>query len=420
MANDQGSYSVPGLAQMLMQRNKDTTEAMKTIGTFAGATAAGIGGMVQGANDPQVFGDDTSGASGAAQAGLMNFGAAWNNGQGVTPTSVGGMARLMQNGGAPSSTAMNFKQFAAQGKLADATRDLMQQSTPTLPGQPEQPVMGMTDDQWKHAGTADKIQAFAAVKQANDLQQQQQGIQMGAAQMAHLAAQTQLYRAQAQKATGANNADQRLGAAVQTLTQPNTAAASMLADRASNPVQDPSVTAALGSLASPAPLTPMEYFATAIKSGVDPERAGNMAENLSRMAAVGKNTDFNFNPATDVQDIGGGLQMVKTSRGGGQVVQTPTSLAAAAVAKASAKNGTVRITDNSDLMNPRVIELPIDEAEKRGYIRAPGAGADTAGSPQTLPTINGKLDPTKMPAGTLYQTAYGPAVWDGKQFTRQK
>ena len=34
---------------------------------------------------------------------------------------------------------------------------------------------------------------------------------------------------------------------------------------------------------------------------------------------------------------------------------------------------TVKITDNSDPSNPVTIEMPMDEAEKRGYVKAPGA-----------------------------------------------
>lgn len=41
---------------------------------------------------------------------------------------------------------------------------------------------------------------------------------------------------------------------------------------------------------------------------------------------------------------------------------------------------TVKITDNSDPTNPTILEMPLDEAEKRGYIKPPVGGSAPAGT----------------------------------------
>jgi len=48
---------------------------------------------------------------------------------------------------------------------------------------------------------------------------------------------------------------------------------------------------------------------------------------------------------------------------------------------------------------------------------APAAKSEENG-PLELPKTKGKIDPSKMEKGKVYQTSRGPAVWDGKQFTK--
>lgn len=199
-ANGLGTYTVPGLAQLLMQRNQETQNAFGQIGQFAGAVGSGITGAVQASNNPGVFGDGTSSDQAAVQGGLMNFASAYG-GNAQPQSNFASMVGSGQNGAPAAGGGMTFAQFAAQGKLADATRNLIKQTTPTLPDQDPAP-MGYTDDEWQHLGTRDKVAAFAAVKQSNDLQQQQQGIALGAARMADLEAQAQQRQAQADEANG--------------------------------------------------------------------------------------------------------------------------------------------------------------------------------------------------------------------------
>lgn len=220
MNGEQGQYAPPppGLAALLQQRNQQTGADAQGLGKVAGDIGSAIVGMVQGFRNPGVFngnapdpnGSDTVpggqdgggtpavGAGGPAKftlgqklmsmvkAGAINMASANGDGGGQA-----GLARLTNPDGASSTGAgMNFKQFAALGKMADATRNMMKESTPTLPGQDEQPVMGMTDDQWQHSGTGAKIQAFGAVKQANDLKQQKLGQMQTMAEIGKNNAQT--------------------------------------------------------------------------------------------------------------------------------------------------------------------------------------------------------------------------------------
>ena len=137
---------VPGLSEMLMQRNRDTQDALGNIGQFAGALGAGAIGAVQASGQPQVLaegGQTPSTGMAALKGGLMNFNKAY------------------------TGTGDSFKQFAAMGKMADTTRSLLDAQTPRTPDQ-QPKVMGYTDDEWKHLGTADKVQAFQATKQAMD------------------------------------------------------------------------------------------------------------------------------------------------------------------------------------------------------------------------------------------------------------
>lgn len=54
-----------------------------------------------------------------------------------------------------------------------------------------------------------------------------------------------------------------------------------------------------------------------------------------------------------------------------------------------------------------------------GAAGAPAGGATAQpNNPMAMPMINGKPDPTQMQVGQIYDTAKGPATWDGTQFTQ--
>lgn len=207
----------PALASLLNANNERNAQAVQTLGRVGGALGSGVVGAVQGAMNPDTFGAGTNPLLAAVRAGGMNFNAAGGAAGGAGGPS-NGMARLTNPGGA-SGAGMNFKQFAAMGKMADATRTMMKESTPTLPGQDEQPVMGMTDDQWQHSGTGAKIQAFSAVKQANDMKQQKLGQMQTMAEIGRTQAQAQDLTAQAGLRQDQADQDAGLGVAVKNLPE---------------------------------------------------------------------------------------------------------------------------------------------------------------------------------------------------------
>lgn len=431
MANDQGAYQIPGYAQLLLARNEANDQAVKNIGRFVGAVGAGAIGAGQGAQNPGAFGQGTSPAGGALQAGLMDFSNAYRNGGGIpsalqtgSPTGSTGenmsaFSRLT-NPGAASSAGMNFKQFAAQGKMADATRSMMKEQTPTLPGQ-DTPVMGYTDDQWKHLGTADKISAFAAVKQANDMQVASQTAK-------EIGARIQYYNALGSFRQSEAEQDAGMGALLNNLPA-----------KGSNPDGSYSMT---------------DFVNAARGAKLNPKVQG---------AVLGKfltpQTQFQFNPKTDVTPMGGGLQFVRTSKGGGMVTPAPGSGPATVMVDDGAgnqipvlvnpktggatqiKTGTLTQDDRLRSIDtqlkairslPAQMRSPEDAndlaqlLEARTALMNGGAGGPAAApkegapgvGPLQIPLSAGKPDPTKMKAGETYQTQYGPAVWDGKRFTR--
>jgi hypothetical protein len=63
---------------------------------------------------------------------------------------------------------------------------------------------------------------------------------------------------------------------------------------------------------------------------------------------------------------------------------------------------------------PEGLQQGMDLLKKAG-----GAAGSPGTGPLPLPATNGKIDPTQLKAGAVYQTKYGPAKWDGKQFQRQ-
>lgn len=391
-------YSVPGFAQLLEARNRRNDVALQQIGDFAGELGAGIIGAVQankidpasavGKTGPEMpktfgqeaFGDKTSGFGNALRAGLMNFNLA---GGGDGGSAFG----RMTNPGGASSAAMNFKQFAALGKTADGLRETIGASTPTLPGQ-QPKILGYTDDEWKHLGTADK---------ANAMQSWQQEQQAKATMLGYDTALQHFHQVKQQmsRTAAADAAD----AAFPKYIKAAQAANGLAEGR--GPVQAK-------------PLAPMEYFSSAVQAGVDPLKASAMAENLSRMNELGSQ-GFEFNPTTDVRDIGNGLNFVRTSRGGGQVVQTPESLSAAAKAREGAKRQVnARAVAVKDTMgNPTgeyQMQIDGDPEAVAEWIKKNGKVSATVGG--GMPTVTNKAEFDALAPGSKYIGK------NGKQYTK--
>lgn len=202
-ADGQGTYSVPGYGQLLMERNAQNAAALANIGKFAGSVGAGAIGAQDASQDPDVYGEGTT----PTQAGVQGFMQNFNNAQTSAPgADMNGFSRLVNGGngngegGANGGIApnVNFKQFAAMGKVADAVRDSIKATTPTLPDQ--QPVvLGMNDDQWQHAGTAQKLTALQGWKQALDAKATMAGYDAGQQHMALIVQQANDMKAQAKE-----------------------------------------------------------------------------------------------------------------------------------------------------------------------------------------------------------------------------
>jgi hypothetical protein len=96
-----------------------------------------------------------------------------------------------------------------------------------------------------------------------------------------------------------------------------------------------------GNTPPPVPPMPggMDIFNMGVGSGMDPEKAATIAQTLQRVQQqqTGKSpNDFAFDPA-GVRDIPGVGKFIPTSKGGGQVVESPEAIQAKAEAQASAK-----------------------------------------------------------------------------------
>lgn len=286
-ANGQGTYSVPGLGELLRARNADTLAAIGNIGRFSGAVGAGTIGAGQGFKNSTVFGDGTTPGQGAFRGALMNFNNAENGGGAPSGgnSDMGGMARLVNGGG--GNGGVNFKQFAALGKAADGVRDSIKAVTPALPDQ-QPAILGMTDDQWKHAGTADKVTALQSWKQSQDVKTAMQAYDMGQLHMKQV--QDQM------KSTADDTAAwDRFGAGYQDLTQGVPVAQNPMVDP-NSPVQSPMVNMAAQALANPQPLNGQEMLGLAIRSGVKPADALTVAKSAQEVARAQRETSQNSVP----------------------------------------------------------------------------------------------------------------------------
>jgi hypothetical protein len=368
-------YAVPGMAALLIEGNRRNDEAWNNLGRIGGQVAAGIGGLVQGAADPKQFGGDTTKLGGALRAGLMNFNYAGSGSEG------GSAFGRMTNPGGASSAGMNFKQFAAIGKTADGLRETIGAGTPRTPDQ-QPKILGYTDDEWKHLGTADKANAMQTWQQ----QQQAKATMLGydtAMQHYHQIGQ-QMARQQADDA-----AQGRFTSEFRKATNPKlnmgTDGFSLFAN------------AAMGKALTPGgTVNGQQMLDMALRAGMDPLKASAMAENLGRMAELGSQ-GFEFNPTSDVKDIGNGLNFVRTSRGGGQIVQTPESISAAAKAREGAKT-TTRFKAVPSIVDPSGFATSVEADNPEDLQRGMAMLKQAGGGNKTL---------TKEDAAKLLQQAGG-------------
>lgn len=177
-------FTIPGYANLLMDQTRAQGELAAQSGQQLGGIASGLIGAAQAYQQPEVFGAGTSPARAALNGFDMNMAASGD---------LNGFARLTRgnNGGANTAPGgMNFKAFAALGKAADASRESLKAITPALPGQ-EPAIFGMTDDQWKHAGTEAKVAALQTFQQQQEQKKIMQAYDLG---------QVHLQQAQAQLA----------------------------------------------------------------------------------------------------------------------------------------------------------------------------------------------------------------------------
>jgi hypothetical protein len=285
-------WNVPNLHQALRdwqaRQNQATTQISSGLSKIGQAVAGGI----QAARNPAAFGKGTSPASAAVMGAFMNTAGADGGGQTSVdaPTFANanntGFAGLVspQNGQSDGNT---FARFAAMGKMADATRNLMKQSTPALPGQ-DPKVMGYTDDEWDHIGTTDKIGAFTAVKQANDMKVAQQAYDMG---------QVHLQQAQAQAAAASEDraAWKRFGAAYQQATAPQLNAGPDGFHLYNH--------LATGDLVSPgATLTGQQMQDMAMRAGVNPADSLALSREALNLAKAQKDLNAEGLPAQFIED----------------------------------------------------------------------------------------------------------------------
>ena len=129
---------------------------------------------------------------------------------------------------------------------------------------------GVHPEEFKNMSAADKANVVQGVQQGRTLKIAGQKMAEGLQQFAEAAQQ--------------RKAQDNFATQLSQFTQPNAAAATQLADRAASPVQDPSVTNALTSLAKPQPLGALEHYALQVRSGVDPNTA---VENSMKYARIG-------------------------------------------------------------------------------------------------------------------------------------
>ncbi len=331
-------------------------------------------------------------------------------------------------------------QITNQGKAADYFRKSL--------GDDAETQSGITNEQWANLGNRDRAAWHQGYQDSMSQQRIQQTVANQtaetAARISMQGAQADYYRGRAVHADAQDRADLGYGQMVTQMQQPNPIAANMLQTRAADPsgIAEPNLTNALTSMANPTPLSPMEHYSLAVRSGVDPARAGNMARNL---LAVQQGAADNSEPQ---QTMIGGVPYV--FKKGSKEFQpradiVPGLKAENAAALLAQKQGGSGQLKDSDLLKSfdsqeRAIHGdysldPVAKAEQlakleaaRDAVRARAAGtkpsaAPAAAAPDDLldvPIKEGKADPTQMQKGRTYKTQHGPARWDGSQFNLVK
>ena len=402
----------PGLAGIFAQREHDaaaaSSQGMQMLANMIGYFAQSAAANTQNANAATA--NRAGSALNAAQPGATGAAApaadptaapATTDGTAPAPAAVLPVGNPNDQTGAPAVDPL--KQLTRQGKLADAQRAVLSAQTPSTADVPAK-VWGYTDDEWKHLGTKDKIAAGAAHEAA--LQQR----------TAALATQETLARMQDFQA----QADQRRQQALAMDAEANTAAkyASFLDDKVNHP--DPNDAEAVAYAKSIPQAVKYQIAAGAQMGKMNPKAAAPFIKNLQSYFA---NPDqFSFDPAKDVTDIGGGMKVVKTSRGGGQVVQTPESIAAAEQAKYSVKyppgskvgveNGVIVARDKTgNIIGIHGAANPMTSlmGGGTGMPEVPGGGASQPGN--GLPAVTTQAQYNALPSGAQYLGKDGVTVY---------
>lgn len=285
---------VPGLSELLTQRNRDTRQAFSDIGQFAGsAVAAGIGAK-QAADHPEQFSPGTSTGMAALKGGLMNFNKAF------------------------TGDGESFKQFAAMGKAADGVFNATLTAASSTTPQDKEAVGlgGITKTQWQHFGTADKINALKTW----DATQKAQATMLGYDTALQHFAQVQQQSQAQQEATAAWK---RFGNDYTAARSPQLNAGS---DGFSMFVNN-----AVGNGVTPGKtVNGQDMLDMALRAGVSPQDAFSVARSGAEVAKATKdlnnpNGDGFFRPTDLSQPLPSGYARIVTGPNTSQVVAIPNA-----------------------------------------------------------------------------------------------
>lgn len=323
----QGSAGyTPDLSRLLEAGNQATQQGFATVGKLGGALGSGIVGAVQGGQSPQVFGPDTSSASGAAQGGMMNFANVWNGGQGGGQggADMNGFARLVRGGQGGQSGGMNFKQFAAAGKAADGLFDFLKEKQRA---EPDEAVYGVTPNQHDHMSTADKLAWANSVQDKQTAQAAMQGYDMGQQHMLQARQQMEAQRQQMDERAQQMDATQQDRAAWQRYAQAASAATAApdLGDTSQLPAPLQDFAAAARGLGGP-PISGQDMNRMALAAGVNPKDAlaisqGQRSLDIGEMELARQQRYLNQQDATPTTTtLPSGTQMIYDPKTGAMQV----------------------------------------------------------------------------------------------------
>ena len=218
------------------------------------------------------------------------------------------------------------RQLSYKGKAADA----FVKAYPNAMAE-----MNIHPDAWDNMSAKDKaasVEGYVRAQVSKDTQ----------SQMAQRAAIGAWHQSQADKFNQENTAGQTFQDAVQKFTSPDASVnLPPIGGGAGGGASLPALLAGGGSPVTTTPggtLDPATLTRLGIASGMSPERLAPLVQALQKVQ-YGDTRDFNFDPNGGVVQLPGlpGMSFVKTSRGGGQIVQAPEAVAATAEAKEGAK-----------------------------------------------------------------------------------